>query len=302
MMTHMNATDPMHGPQEGGNVQSKGAISTLPGASPLFQLSWLREVFRYRNQEYGAYRLRQQYPRNMMWGGLLSISLFGLLYGGSLLAQALQEKMLSVREYKIPDMTPPPPVKEETPPPPPVTPPPPPARPTITFVVPKVLIDEEVVEEYEPPTQKDMENKNPGTVTTEGDPGGVDDIPDETPIETLPPPIALEEEPKEPKANKPFVFVEQMPAFRGNLSEFLAKELRYPEIAKENGVKGTVVIQFVVSEKGEITNPFILKDIGGGCGEEALRVVRSMPPWLAGAQRGVPVKVQMNLPIRFVLE
>ncbi len=302
MMTHMNATDPMHGPQEGGNVQSNGAISTLPGASPLFQLSWLREVFRYRNQEYGAYRLRQQYSRNMMWGGLLSISLFGLLYGGSLLAQALQEKMLSMREYTIQEVLPPPPAKEETPPPPPVTPPPPPARPTITFVVPKVLIDEEVIEEYEPPTQKDMENKNPGTVTTEGDPGGVDDIPDETPIETLPPPIALEEEPKEPKANKPFVFVEQMPAFRGNLSEFLAKELRYPEIAKENGVKGTVVIQFVVSEKGEITNPFILKDIGGGCGEEALRVVRSMPPWLAGAQRGVPVKVQMNLPIRFVLE
>lgn len=302
MMTHMNATDPMHGPQDGGNVQSKGAISTLPGASPLFQLSWLREVFRYRNQEYGAYRLRQQYPRNMMWGGLLSISLFGLLYGGSLLAQALQEKMLSMREYTIQEVPPPPPAKEETPPPPPVTPPPPPARPTITFVVPKVLIDEEVIEEYEPPTQKDMENKNPGTVTTEGDPGGVDDIPDETPIETLPPPIALEEEPKEPKANKPFVFVEQMPAFRGNLSEFLAKELRYPEIAKENGVKGTVVIQFVVNEKGEITNPFILKDIGGGCGEEALRVVRSMPPWLAGAQRGVPVKVQMNLPIRFVLE
>ena len=298
----MNATDPMHGPQEGGNVQSNGAISTLPGASPLFQLSWLREVFRYRNQEYGAYRLRQQYSRNMMWGGLLSISLFGLLYGGSLLAQALQEKMLSMREYTIQEVLPPPPAKEETPPPPPVTPPPPPARPTITFVVPKVLIDEEVIEEYEPPTQKDMENKNPGTVTTEGDPGGVDDIPDETPIETLPPPIALEEEPKEPKANKPFVFVEQMPAFRGNLSEFLAKELRYPEIAKENGVKGTVVIQFVVSEKGEITNPFILKDIGGGCGEEALRVVRSMPPWLAGAQRGVPVKVQMNLPIRFVLE
>lgn len=301
MMTHMNATDPMHGPQDGGNVQSIGAISTLPGASPLFQLSWLREVFRYRNQEYGAFRLRQQYPRNMMWGGLLSISLFGLLYGGSLLAQALQEKMLSVREYKIPDMALPPPAKEETPPPPPVTPPPPPARPTIVFLTPKVVAEDEPEAEL-PPTQEDLKDKNPGTVTTDGDPGGVDYIPDETPIETLPPPIALEEEPKEPKANKPFVFVEQMPAFRGNLSEFLAKELRYPEIAKENGVKGTVVIQFVVSEKGEITNPFILKDIGGGCGEEALRVVRSMPPWLAGAQRGVPVKVQMNLPIRFVLE
>ncbi|WP_421797467.1 energy transducer TonB [Haliscomenobacter sp.] len=297
----MNATDPMQGTQEGGNVQSNLAISTLPGASPLFQLSWLREVFRYRNQEYGAYALRQQYSRNMMWGGLLSISLIGLLYGGSLLAQALQEKMILMLEYKVPDMAPPPPpAKEETPPPPPVAPPPPPARPTIAFVVPKVTIDEEVIEEYEPPTQKDMENKNPGTVTTEGDPDAPDYLPDE-PVESTPPPVVLEEE-KKPKEKPIFTFVEQMPAFRGNLGEFLAKELRYPDIAKENGVKGTVVIQFVINEKGEITNPFILKDIGGGCGEEALRVVRSMPPWLAGAQRGVPVKVQMNLPIRFVLE
>jgi len=301
MMTHMNATDPMHGPQDGGNVQSIGAISTFPGASPLFQLSWLREVFRYRNQEYGAYRLRQQYSRNMMWGGLLSISLFGLLCGGSLLTKVLHENTSSDDTISV-IIRPidPPPQEELVTPPPPVVPPPP-ARPTIVFLTPKVVAEDEP-EDALPPTQEDLKDKNPGTVTTEGDPGGLDYIPEETSIETLPPPIALEEEPKEPKANKPFVFVEQMPAFRGNLSEFLAKELRYPEIAKENGVKGTVVIQFVVSEKGEITNPFILKDIGGGCGEEALRVVRSMPPWLAGAQRGVPVKVQMNLPIRFVLE
>lgn len=300
-MNRMNATDPMQGTQEGKNMPAQAVIATFPGTSPLFQLSWLREVFRYRNQEYGAYALRQQYSRNMMWGGILSIGFIGLLYGGSLLAQALQEKIELMLEYKVPDMAPPPPpAKEETPPPPPIAPPPPPARPTIAFVVPKVTIDEEVIEEYEPPTQKDMENKNPGTVTTEGDPDAPDYLPDE-PVENTPPPVVMEEETK-PKEKPIFYFVEQMPAFRGNLGEFLAKELRYPEIAKENGVKGTVVIQFVVNEKGEITNPFILKDIGGGCGEEALRVVRSMPPWLAGAQRGVPVKVQMNLPIKFVLE
>ncbi|WP_373548998.1 energy transducer TonB [Haliscomenobacter sp.] len=298
----MNATDPMHGTQEGGNVQARGAISVFPGTSPLFQLSWLREVFRYRNQEYGAYYLRQQYPRNMMWGGLLSISLIGLLYGGSLLAQALQEKMISMREYTMPNMvTPPPPVKEETPPPPPVTPPPPPARPTIIFVVPKVLDDNQVPEEYEPPTQADLVDKNPGTVTSAGDPNGVDYIPEETPIEPLPPPIVVEGE-KEIKESIPFVFVEQMPAFRGVLQKYLAEQLEYPTIAKENGIQGIVVIQFVVNEEGKITNPFIAKDIGGGCGEEALRVVRSMPEWLAGKQRGVPVKVQMNLPVKFKLE
>ena len=300
-MTRMNATDPIHGTQEGENVQARGAISVFPGASPLFQLSWLREVFRYRNKEYGAYSLRQQYPRNMMWGGLLSISLFGLLYGGSLLAQALQEKMLSMTEYTMPDMVTPPPAKEETPPPPPVTPPPPPARPTIIFVVPKVMDDNQVPEEYEPPTQADLVDKNPGTVTSAGDPDGGDYIPEDE-SETPPPPVVVDEEPKEPKEDKPFVFVEQMPAFRGVLQKYLAEQLEYPTIAKENGIQGTVVIQFVVNEEGKITNPFIAKDIGGGCGEEALRVVRSMPEWLAGKQRGVPVKVQMNLPVKFKLE
>lgn len=301
-MTRMNATDPMQGTQEGGNVQSNLAISTLPGASPLFQLSWLREVFRYRNQEYGAYALRQQYSRNMMWGGLLSISLIGLLYGGSLLAQALQEKMISMLEYKVPDMAPPPPpAKEETPPPPPVAPPPPPARPTIAFVVPKVEEDDKVPVEYEPPTQADLVDKNPGTVTTDGDPNGRDYIPEDEP-EMAPPPVIIEEEPQEPKETKPFIVVEQMPAFRGNLHKYLAEQVRYPDIAKENGIEGTVVIQFVVNEKGEISNAFIVKDIGGGCGEEALRVVRGMPLWLPGANRGRQVKVQMSLPVKFKLE
>ncbi len=299
-MTRMNATDPIHGTQEGGNVQARGAISVLPGASPLFQLSWLREVFRYRNQEYGAYYLRQQYPRNMMWGGLLSISLFGLLYGGSLLAQALQEKMLLMREYTIHEVLPPPPAKEETPPPPPVTPPPPPARPTVVFLTPKVVEEDEPEAEL-PPTQEELKDKNPGTVTSAGDPKGVDYIPEAEP-EALPPPVVLGEEKKEPKEDIPFVFVEQMPAFRGALQKYLAEQLEYPTIAKENGIQGTVVIQFVVNAEGKITNPFIAKDIGGGCGEEALRVVRSMPEWLPGKQRGVPVKVQMNLPVKFKLE
>lgn len=301
-MSQLPVTDPRQGAQRGEDMPVPALSKVLPGASPLFQLSWLREVFRYRNQEYGAYYLRQQYHRNMMWGGLLAIGLMALLYGGTLLAKALKDQMDEWREITLHPPTLPPPAPEVAPPsPPPVAPPPPPARPSITFVIPKVEEDDKVPEEYEPPTQEDMKDKNPGTVTTEGDPNGIDYVPD-TPIEIdNPPPVIIEEEPKA-KENKPFVFVEQMPAFRGNLSQFLAQELRYPEIAKENGVKGTVVIQFVINEKGEITNPFVLKDIGAGCGEEALRVVRAMPKWLPGAQRGVPVKVQMNLPIRFVLE
>lgn len=301
-MTRMNATDPTHGTQEGRNVQAQGVISTFPGTSPLLQLSWLREVFRYRNQEYGAYALRQQYSRNMMRGGLLSIGLIGLLCGGSLLAKVLQEKLTMMTDYEGTILTPPPPEEAAPPPPPPVAPPPPPpARPTIVFVVPKVMDDQKVPEEYEPPTQADLVDKNPGTVTTDGDPNGRDYIPEEEP-EMVPPPVIREEEPQETKETKPFIVVEQMPAFRGNLHKYLAEQVRYPDIAKENGIEGMVVIQFVVNEKGEISNAFIVKDIGGGCGEEALRVVRGMPLWLPGANRGRQVKVQMSLPVKFKLE
>lgn len=299
-MTRMNATDPMQGTQEGRNVQSNPVISTLPGASPLFQLSWLREVFRYRNQEYGAYALRQQYSRNMMWGGLLSISLFGLLYGGTLLTKVLQDKMSSEDTITVTICPIEPPPQEElvAPPPPAVTPPP--ARPTVVFLIPKV-VEEDEPEADLPPTQEELKDKNPGTVTTAGDPNGTDYIPEDTP-EAPPPPVIVEEEIKAPKETKPFVIVEQMPAFRGNLHKYLAEQVRYPDIAKENGIEGTVVIQFVVNEKGEISNAFIVKDIGGGCGEEALRVVRGMPLWLPGANRGRQVKVQMSLPVKFKLE
>lgn len=298
----MKATDPIQGAQDGGSLPAVQGVRLFPGASPLLQLSWMREVFRYRNKNYGAYTLRQQYPRRMMWGGLLSIALIALLYGSSLLATALKEKILLMTEYEGHEMTPPP-AKEEKPLPPPViTPPPLPARPTITFIVPKVAIDEEVPEEYEPPTQQEMENKNPGTITTDGDPDGVDFVPEDIPIELVPPAVVKDEEPKTPKESVPFIVVEQMPAFRGNLQKYLSENLNYPEIAKENGIFGTVVIQFVVTEKGAISNAFIVKDIGGGCGEEALRVVRSMPPWLPGANRGKQVKVQMSLPVKFRLE
>ena len=300
-MANRQATDLMQRNQDGKNLGASPIVTALPGASPLFQLSWLLEVFRYRNQEYGAYQLRQQYPRHMMWGGLLSMALIGLLYGGTLLANALREKMTLMTVYELPEITTPPAKEEPVTPPPPVVAPPPPVRPTIAFLTPKVIDEDELVEEYEPPTQEDLLNKNPGTITTAGDPNGRDYLPEE-PIEIEAPPAVIEEEKKQVKQPDFFIVVEQMPAFRGSLNQFLSREIRYPDIAKENGIQGTVVIQFLVNEKGQISNPHILKDIGGGCGEEALRVVRSMPEWLPGKQRGVPVKVQMNLPVKFHLE
>lgn len=102
-----------------------------------------------------------------------------------------------------------------------------------------------------------------------------------------------------------FVVVEEMPEFPGGdkaLLQFLYQELRYPALALDNKIQGIVVVQFVIDEKGKITNPTILREIGGGCEQEALRVIGLMPDWKPGKQRGLPVRVRYNLPIHFQLK
>ncbi len=111
-----------------------------------------------------------------------------------------------------------------------------------------------------------------------------------------PPPPAEEEEP-EPEI---FVVVEQMPELIGGLGD-LQKKIKYPEIAKKAGVEGTVFVQFVVDENGNVTNAAVAKGIGAGCDEEALKAVRKAK-FKPGKQRGKAVKVKFSLPIRFRLK
>jgi len=102
-----------------------------------------------------------------------------------------------------------------------------------------------------------------------------------------------------------FTIVEQQPSFPGGeekLMEYLGKNISYPPMAKESGIQGTVFVTFVVEPDGSVTNAKIMRGIGGGCDEEAIRVVRNMPKWTPGKQRGKPVRVQFNLPIRFILQ
>lgn len=131
----------------------------------------------------------------------------------------------------------------------------------------------------------------------------------------LPPPPA----PKNKVKNELFKIVEHMPLFNGcddvtlskeekkkctdqNLLSFLYKNISYPAIARENGVSGMVVVQFVVEKDGSISNAKVIRDIGAGCGEEAVRVVNKMPLWTPGRQRTENVRVQYNLPVKFALE
>ena len=102
-----------------------------------------------------------------------------------------------------------------------------------------------------------------------------------------------------------FVVVEKSPEFPGgddSLYAFIGRNIKYPEAAKKNKIEGRVFVTFVIEKDGQVSSAKILRDIGGGCGEEALRVVNSMPKWKPGTQRGNPVRVQFNLPIMFQLQ
>ncbi len=102
-----------------------------------------------------------------------------------------------------------------------------------------------------------------------------------------------------------FTVVESMPSFPGGDKariRFLNENIEYPTMARESGIQGRVYVTFVVERNGMVTDVKILRGIGGGCDEEAKRVVKAMPKWIPGKQRGKPVRVQFTLPIKFTLQ
>ena len=101
-----------------------------------------------------------------------------------------------------------------------------------------------------------------------------------------------------------FMVIEEDPEFPGgtdSLIAFIQRNLHYPDEAKLNKIEGKVFITFIIEVDGSVSNIKVLRDIGGGCGAEAVRVVKLMPKWKPGRQRGKAVRTQFNLPIHFVL-
>jgi hypothetical protein len=109
----------------------------------------------------------------------------------------------------------------------------------------------------------------------------------------------------EPDREMVFTVVEQQPEFPGGtkaLSAFLKANVRLPDEARKAGVKGRVFASFVIEKDGTISSPMILKGLGFGCDEEALRVIALMPRWEPGKQSGAVLRVKYNLPIAFGLD
>ena len=94
------------------------------------------------------------------------------------------------------------------------------------------------------------------------------------------------------------------PEFPGGIEalyKFITDNLKYPQLALENGIEGRVYLNFVIDTDGTVSNVRVMRDIGGGCGREAKRVVEMMPKWFPAKQRGKPVRTPFNLPVNFVL-
>lgn len=122
--------------------------------------------------------------------------------------------------------------------------------------------------------------------------------------EYIAPVAEKQEEEAEVEEHQIFMVVENAPAFPGGDAarmKFLQDNIKYPQMARESGIQGTVYVTFVVERSGAVTDVKILRGIGGGCDEEAVRVVQNMPKWEPGKQRGKPVRVQFNMPIKFTL-
>jgi len=104
-----------------------------------------------------------------------------------------------------------------------------------------------------------------------------------------------------------FYIVEDMPTFNGGdpateFRKYIAQNLRYPEIAAENGISGRVIVQFAVNKTGQVEDAVVVRSVDPALDKEAIRVVMASPKWTPGKQRGKAVKVLFTFPINFVLQ
>ncbi|MDR2084562.1 MAG: energy transducer TonB [Bacteroidales bacterium] len=116
-------------------------------------------------------------------------------------------------------------------------------------------------------------------------------------------PIEIDDE--EVHEEEIFLIVEKQPEFPGGDAarlRYLRDNVKYPQMAKESGIQGTVWLQFVIEPDGSVSNVRVVRGIGGGCDEEAIRVIKNMPKWSPGEQRGRKVRVQFSMQVKFTLQ
>jgi protein TonB len=123
--------------------------------------------------------------------------------------------------------------------------------------------------------------------------------------ETSTPTVHVIEMPEETVETSGFIVTEEPASFPGGLQnwqQFLSKNIRYPRFAQRNNIEGKVHLSFYVDSTGKVSDIKVTRGIGGGCDEEAIRVLKLSPEWNPGLQRGVAVKSPMSIYISFKLQ
>jgi len=266
---------------------------------------WIDLVFKGRNHEYGAYKLRKgTSKRNVI--SIIAVCIAAvLLFAGLAIKKAVEantkvastqvtelsaldqpKKKAEVKQKQI-KLEEPEKVVERV-------------KSSIKFTAPVIKKDNEVKPEDELKTQDQlMETK---TAIGSFDVKGNDE--DNGQVLKAKEVIAQPEPPKHEEENKIFDVVEQQPEFPGGfaaLQQFLKDNVKYPVVAMENGVQGRVTVGFVVEKDGSVSDVHVVKSVDPSLDKEAVRAVKSMPKWQPGRQNGTAVRVRYNVPVNFKL-
>lgn len=268
-------------------------INTM-NTQTILSASYLDILFHNRNKAYGGYELRRHYYSRAQRALIAVIALSTIVL---LLAAWPEEKdkvtatsvvhiPVQLSDIKLQEVIQLPKPKQ--------LPPTPPATASRKFVDPHIVIDTDVKNML--PSVDDLKMATPAAANSEGVIGSEPIVSDTK--EGIHRPAMAEE----PVVTAPIRYTTDMPQFIGDIRDYLNKHLKYPALARDNNVSGKVSVEFVINEDGSISNVRVLKGIGGGCDEEAMRVVSHMPKWIPGKSNGRNVKVYYILPIHFMLE
>jgi protein TonB len=266
----------------------------------IFSNDWCNLVFDNRLKDYGAYELRKESSGRHRTAIIITIVLFISVFMIPKLIKSIipEKKEVNVEVTSLTKIdleknktNEPQPIVEQAPPPEKI-------KSTIKFTPPVIKEDSEVHDEDIMKTQEEVNDSklSVSVADVKGNSNDADAV-DLADLDTKSQVVEEEE--------KPFTVVEQMPEYPGGDAarvKFLQSNLHFPEMARETGITGTVFITFVVGRDGRLSNFKVLRGIGGGCDEEAIRVLKLMPPWIPGKQGGKNVPVQFNLPIKFTLQ
>ncbi len=242
-------------------------------------------VFENRNKDYGAYQLRKKYNRNVLMAMLAGILVISTAVITPYLDTRASEKNKKRVERQVVIN-----LENLDQPQEKVEPPPPPAPPPQDVVKPYVA--PVVVDSIKPKEMQQLMTADQAQVEVKNE--------EVTMVETI------QEEVKEEEAapTAVFVVVEEMPVFPGGeeaLTKYIYANISYPDVAKENNIQGTVIMGFIVNYKGIVDRVTVLKGVDPALDNEAIRVIKSIPPWKPGKQNGKPVNVSFSWPIKFRL-